>query len=75
MLCEFIRRLFDRREKTRLTFETFAAMCEELVNLKQIRVFKANIVLCEDYFDRSSVNHFERLVIFGGFNFLCSVGK
>ncbi|VDK29877.1 unnamed protein product [Gongylonema pulchrum] len=59
VLREFFRRLFDKREATRLTFETFAAMCEELIGLRRIPVFKTNIMLFEDYFDTSHVKLFE----------------
>ncbi|KAM3722892.1 Inhibitor of nuclear factor kappa-B kinase subunit epsilon [Dirofilaria immitis] len=60
ILTEFIRHLFDRREATRLTFNKFDEMCKEMLNLKRMRVFKMNIMRLEEYFDTSSVDHFER---------------
>uniref|UniRef100_A0AAF5Q345 IkappaB kinase n=3 Tax=Wuchereria bancrofti TaxID=6293 RepID=A0AAF5Q345_WUCBA len=60
ILSEFIRRLFDRRESTRLTFNEFDEMCKELLNMKRILVFKMNILCLEEYFDTSTVEHFER---------------
>ncbi|VDO59150.1 unnamed protein product, partial [Onchocerca flexuosa] len=60
ILSEFIRHLFDRREATRLTFNKFDEMCKELLNLKRMRVFKMNMICLEEYFDTSTVDHFER---------------
>lgn len=60
ILGEFIRHLFDRRESTRLTFNEFDEMCKELLHLKRMRVFKMNIICLEEYFDTSTLNHFEK---------------
>uniref|UniRef100_A0A0R3S1W6 IkappaB kinase n=1 Tax=Elaeophora elaphi TaxID=1147741 RepID=A0A0R3S1W6_9BILA len=60
ILGEFFRHVFDRREATRLTFNEFDEMCKELLNLKRIRIFKMNIMCLEEYFDTSTVNHFQR---------------
>ncbi|VDM43682.1 unnamed protein product [Toxocara canis] len=60
VLCEFLRRLFDRRLSTRLTFEKFSQFCLELTSLRRFKLFYPNSLTLEEYFDTSNAVHFER---------------
>uniref|UniRef100_F1KS66 IkappaB kinase n=2 Tax=Ascaris TaxID=6251 RepID=F1KS66_ASCSU len=60
VLCEFLRRLFDRRLSTRLTFEKFSQFCLELTSLRRFKLFLPNTITLEEYFDTSAAVHFER---------------